>query len=82
MIVRPNPIADDRITVSWEEGLAGNLRLELFDLAGRRLAKWSADPFIEREWSVHLSTALAPGIYLLRINRSDEMESRRLVVTR
>lgn len=77
---RPNP-ARARTTVAFELASAGRARLEVFDLAGRRVAApldavLGAGPH-EADLDV---SALAPGLYLYRLRAGTGERSRRMLV--
>ena len=80
----PNP-ARERLLVGFDPGQAGPVRLDLHDLAGRRVATLM-DGVAEAGWSrVEWNGAddsgrlLPTGVYLLRLARPGGSETRRIV---
>lgn len=83
LAVGPNPLRAERARVQLTLPTPGRVRLELLDLAGRRVATHehlgSAGPQ-SIDWSI--PAELAPGVYHVRAQHGAAMESRRWVVMR
>jgi hypothetical protein len=80
---RPNPVARDlRVAFSLPDGAPA--RLDLMDLAGRRLAGREVGTLGPGNHLVDLAQdrTLAPGVYLLRLTRGGRALSSRAVVVR
>lgn len=84
LTVQPNPVLD-RMTLEFGLAEAGEVWVELFDTQGRRvasIAKETRSAGRQRvSWS-RGSTALSPGVYLVRVRRGDREEFARIVLTR
>ena len=80
--VRPNPFRG-RAVVPFELAEAGPVRLEVFDLLGRRVAVLADG---EREAGPHRvafeAAGLSAGVYVARLNAGGESYTRRLTVVR
>lgn len=77
LVVYPNP-ATDFIHISWPD--AGGIHTaELYDALGNRV--YQQNEFTGSDFSIPVS-ALAEGIYFLRIRSGDQTESRRIVIAR
>jgi hypothetical protein len=78
----PNPSRGDRITVAFSLTGSEPARLELFDLAGRRLTARAVGAFGTGSHRVALTPArrLAPGIYVLRLTQSGVTRAARVAV--
>ena len=75
----PQPLRDSRFTVRFAAP-AGAARLELFDMAGRRVASrelWSTGGAQSVSWGD--AVALAPGVYALRLTAGAHTAHRRVV---
>lgn len=78
--VYPNPATDAaRVTVSLDR--AEPLRIEVFDLLGRRVATLHDGPAAAFEGEVD-TRALPSGVYVISIRTDGEAVTQRLVVTR
>ena len=83
----PNP-SSGRATIDWATGLAGNVDIRLYDLAGREVA------VVVRDWyeagrhrafwtgTTPNGGRVRPGVYTLRIRDSDGEEKHRLLILR
>ena len=82
--VRPNPAASTAtISFSILEGCAGNVRLELFDLRGRKIETLLNDELFSGEHEVSLDISnLSAGIYLYSLAAGDYVETRKMIAIR
>ncbi len=82
--VRPNPAASmATISFSLMEGCTENVRLELFDLRGRKIVTLLNDKLFSGEHEVSLDTSnLSSGIYLYSLAAGDYIETKRMIVIR
>jgi hypothetical protein len=80
---RPNP-ARDRVTLVLDTASAGEVTLELFDTAGRRVGRTLHRRAAagRLEFDVPLPHGLAPGVYLVRAREGAFAAHARLAVTR
>jgi len=82
---RPNP-ARAGATFGWSLPRGGAARLEILDLAGRRVATLADGAFganrYVRAWDLRdaRGSRVAPGVYFARLSSADGMRLRRLVV--
>lgn len=78
----PNPFAD-RTTLRFSIDTAADVRLEVFDVAGRRVATLAEG---ERSAGEHRATwdaaGLASGTYIARLTAGDRQTTQRLTLTR
>lgn len=78
----PNPCRTTT-TISFSLPATGPARLELFDLAGRRVSSPVDGTVKAGSYTLELETAaLPPGVYVYRLTAGAETASRRMVVTR
>jgi hypothetical protein len=82
--VFPNPLRGDALLVSLSLPDASPAELSLFDLRGRRMTRRrvqveSSGPVVI---TLHAPDPLAPGIYLLRLERAGRTISRKISVVR
>jgi len=80
----PNPAHDAAvIRFGLAEGFAGRVRLEVFDLAGRRVAvPWDGE-LAAGEHELTLNTAsLSPGVYLYRLDAGAFTAAKKMVIAR
>jgi hypothetical protein len=80
---RPNP-SRGALTVAFTLPDAGGGRLELVDVAGRRVLARSLDGFAAGDHVLHLDEGarLAPGIYLLRLSHGGRSATSRVCLIR
>ena len=80
---RPNP-THDHVTLVVETASAGDVTLEVFDTAGRRVgdALHRRAPAGRSEFGMRLPHGLAPGVYLVRARQDAHAAHVRLAVTR
>jgi hypothetical protein len=84
---KPNPFADQ---TSFELGLPANSRVdvEVFDVAGRRVARRQLDTSLSGWHNVVLDARddaghpLASGVYFYRVHAAGEVRTRKLIITR
>jgi hypothetical protein len=81
--LRPNPAAAD-LAVAFSLPDAAPARLELFDLAGRRVLAWDVGALGGGSHVLPLAEgqALASGVYLLRLTRGGRALTSRAVIVR
>ena len=83
----PNP-ARDNVTIKYALATAGNARLAVYDLSGRKVATVAegAAAAGEHEVAWNLTTAegtpVAAGVYVYRLEADGAVAARRMVVTR
>ena len=81
----PNPFSDS-VTIAWEQLIAGNVSVEVFDIQGKTVASHKmAGVQGKQEWvwygrNVHGSKALA-GTYVIAIKGEGFWGARQLVKT-
>jgi hypothetical protein len=80
--VGPNPVTD-RFTVSFALPAAESARLDLFDIAGRRVLSREVGSLGVGTHVVEMGTAreFRPGIYLIRLTQSNRSLTERVVIT-
>ncbi|MEL6923702.1 MAG: cadherin-like domain-containing protein, partial [Bacteroidota bacterium] len=82
----PNP-ASQEVTLRFAEAITTDLQLSIFDLQGRQLrlleydAIQSSLPRLQDKFSLNVST-LPQGVYLLRLQTSEGVLTKRLVLQR
>lgn len=83
--VYPNP-AHEAATIGWRTGTAGELAIDVLDVAGRRVASWTrvataagAD-FVRWDLRDLAGRRVAPGLYLARIRGPEGVASRPIFV--
>ena len=83
----PNPF-DDQTLVRWDLARAAHMRVEVFDVAGRRVAtlfdgQRTAGPG-EVRWSGQdaAGRTVATGVYFVRMRAAGETQTRRMVLLR
>ncbi|PAP75479.1 hypothetical protein BSZ37_02965 [Rubrivirga marina] len=80
--VAPNPVAG-RGTVTVEVGPAESVRLGVYDVLGREVARLVDGPLVPGAHEVAFdASALAPGVYVLRLATERERIARRVTVVR
>lgn len=59
-------------------------RLELFDLAGRRVRDRSFEPspVVDQSWTIDRLDRFAPGLYALRLTQAGAVETAKLLIMR
>lgn len=79
---RPNPAIDGRVTVTFALPIGAPARLELLDVAGRRVATREVGSLGAGRHTVVLGDGhrLAPGVFLVRLTQGPEIRVRRVVV--
>jgi hypothetical protein len=80
--VSPNPVRGDRLKVAFVLARPGATRLELLDVAGRRVAEREVGSLGVGRHEVDLArgTRLLPGLHLLRLTQGTDACVRRAVV--
>ena len=81
--VMPNPTRG-RFALRYALPTPGTARLEVLDVAGRRMLtrELHAADASEQEWSVERDVRWAPGVYLVRLTHAGEVRSARVVLLR
>ena len=81
-VLSTNPIrAGEPISVSLSSRVGGPVALELFDMAGRRLAGAQAQAPADAALQLTLpSDALAPGLYVLHVRQAEQQSALRVLV--
>jgi hypothetical protein len=79
---RPNPATSREVTLLFSLSGAGAARLDLFDVRGRRVASPSLAGLGPGPHALRLDaqTALAPGVYVIRLAEGSRAVERKLVV--
>jgi hypothetical protein len=82
--LRPNPASGSATRLAFELPVAGDVTLEIIDVAGRVV--------LEREWSglgpgahaptLGMTSSLAPGVYLVRLSQAGRVATGRVVMLR
>lgn len=82
--VRPNPSAGDRLSIAFSLPRAESAKLEVLDLAGRRVASQdlSAAGAGRHVIAVTPQRALDPGVYLVRLSGADGAKTVKVSVMR
>jgi hypothetical protein len=75
----PNPVAD-AATFSFELAEAADVRLAVYDAAGRRVAVAAEGYFAPGKHDVPFACDLAPGVYLYRLEAGGNVAARKMVV--
>ena len=80
----PNPSAGSHLTVAFALTDARTAQLELFDLAGRRVAEREVGMLGPGKHEVEMAEGqrLTPGLYLARLTRAQDVRMVRVVVTK
>ena len=80
--VSPNPSPGSRLTVAFSLPATAPARLELLDIAGRRLSAWEARTPTAGRHSVDFATdrRLPPGLYLVRLTHGGASRTARVAV--
>jgi hypothetical protein len=80
--VRPNPVRGGPLAVRFTLPGAAAASLELFDVAGRRIATREVGALGVGRHTLELreSAGLAPGLYLVRLTRGPDAQVTRVVV--
>jgi hypothetical protein len=78
--VRPNPASGDRLTISFALPTASPARLELWDVAGRRVAGREVGSFGAGRHVVDLAFGMhvPAGLYLVRLTQGDAVRTSRV----
>ena len=80
--IRPNPFSG-RATIAYRLPEATDVRLEVYDLLGRRVAVLAEGERSARTHTVTLDgSGLASGVYLVRLLAGDRQDTRQVVVVR
>jgi hypothetical protein len=81
-VVRPNPVSADRMVAAFVLAEPGVARLELLDVAGRRVLAREVGSLGVGRHTVQFGseTRLAPGLYLVRLSAGARSFVRRVVV--
>ena len=78
----PNPVATEA-TISFALPRPGHVRIALYDLQGREVARLADGDFAAGRHPVNLdATGLRPGVYSLRFRSEGRTDQRRVVVVR
>jgi streptogramin lyase len=82
--IHPNPIRGERLDVEFTLGAGGMARIELLDIAGRRVASRSLSDLAAGYHKVDLASGrrIAPGIYSIRLVQGGHRVSREICVVR
>jgi hypothetical protein len=76
----PNPFNPGTI-IPYEIPLAGNIKLEVFDVLGRRVATLVDEFQVTGRYQVPFNASgLASGVYIYRLTMRDNVQSRRLTL--
>jgi hypothetical protein len=78
--VAPNPSAGRELRVSFMLPDAAPATLELFDVAGRRVASAAVEGLVPGAHAVSLSPKLAPGVYSLALTQGSRRVVRRVAI--
>jgi hypothetical protein len=78
----PNPVADQRVLLSYELESASEVQVDLYSITGQHLAalqqvQRSAGP--QSEW-LHLPSNLTSGLYFLRIQTDAGVSTKQLII--
>jgi hypothetical protein len=81
---RPNPTSGDRLMVAYSLARTEPTRLEIVDLAGRRVASrdLSTEGAGRHYTAVQPARPLSPGLYLLRLTAGGEVRTAKVSVVR
>jgi hypothetical protein len=82
LAVQPNPIRGNAL-VRFSLGSTGSVRLRLFDVQGRESRTLVSGPFGTGTWSLPIEPgrlALSGGVYVLRLETEQGVETRKVVV--
>ena len=79
--VKPNPVLD-RLMVSFTLPSGAPARLDLLDVAGRRIESRAVGALGAGTHQVDLSDArtVAPGLYVVRLAQGDRVQTTRVIV--
>ncbi len=80
--VRPNPALGGQLTVSFVLPSAVSAKVELLDIAGRRVAEHEVGSLGPGRHAVDLTanTRLAPGVYFVRLRQGESLLATRVAV--
>jgi len=80
---RPNP-SRGPLTVAFQLATEGEVRIELLDIAGRRVLEHRVDRMAPGDHMLSLARAgdVAPGMYALRLKQGERSATTRVIVTR
>ncbi len=80
---RPNP-SRGALTVAFQLATEGEVRIELLDIAGRRVLEHRVDRMAPGDHVLSLARAgeVAPGMYALRLKQGERSATTRVIVTR
>jgi hypothetical protein len=80
--VRPNPVRASELSVSFSLGSIGVARIDLLDVAGRRVASREVGSLGPGSHSISLGgdRSLAPGVYVVRLSEGPNVQTTRVSV--
>ena len=80
---RPNP-SRGALTVAFQLATEGEVRIELLDIAGRRVLEHRVDRMAPGDHMLSLARAgdVAPGMYALRLKQGERSATTRVIVTK
>jgi len=80
----PNPTANiATVSFAVPDGYSGAVKLELFDIAGRKVATPLDDSLNAGEHNVDINTSnLASGVYLYKLTAGEDSAVKKMVVSR
>ncbi len=80
---RPNP-SRGALTVAFQLATEGEVRIELLDIAGRRVLEHRVDRMAPGDHMLSLARAgeVAPGMYALRLKQGERSATTRVIITR
>ena len=78
----PNPVSSTA-QISFSVSEPGEVSLDLYDITGRLVTKLADRNYIEGNYQINLVTKnLNSGIYILRMQTSSEIQTRKLIVVK
>ncbi len=77
----PNPVTDGRTTVPFALARSGKTLFRVFDVAGREVYR-TENAFSPGKHALELKLALAPGVYLYKLETDRDEAAKRMVVTK
>ena len=78
----PNPVVSST-TISFSLGKTENVSIKIFDVNGKLISTIAETAFATGQHQLHWNAAnVHAGVYLLRIDAGDYMETRKLVVVK
>ncbi len=80
---RPNPASLGRVAIAFTLPSDGPARMDLYDLAGRRVRSRAIEPATAGRHVLDLAAGdrLAPGVYFVKLTQDGESRAVRMVVT-